>query len=187
MAAGACQGTGLGPTRIDRVIGIAKAYLTRVGGGPFPTELLGEKGDSLREAGGEFGATTGRPRRCGWLDLPALRLAVRLNGLTGLALTKLDVLTGRGDIQICTGYELDGRTLDELPVDPQDIAAVTPIYRTMAGWDEDITRARTLDDLPAAARAYINAIESEVGVSCSLVSVGPDRAETMVVDNPFAA
>ncbi len=186
VAAGACQGTGLGPTRIDRVIGIAKAYLTRVGGGPFPTELNDADGQALREAGSEFGATTGRPRRCGWLDLPALRLAARLSGLGGLALTKLDVLSNRGEIKVCTEYKLDGRRLDELPVDPVDIARVEPVYRSFPAWEEDITRARTLDDLPEAARAYINAIEAEVGIPFYLVSLGPDRNQTITLRDPFA-
>jgi len=185
VAAGACQGTGLGPTRIDRVIGIAKAYLTRVGAGPFPTELPGEEGKALRAAGAEFGATTGRPRRCGWLDLPALRLAARLNGLSGIALTKLDVLTGQSEIKACVEYRIDGRIIDELPTDPVDIARVEPVYQTFAGWDDDLAGVRTLDDLPAAARTYVSAIEEAVGVPISLISVGADRNRTIVLQDPF--
>jgi adenylosuccinate synthase len=185
VAAGACQGTGVGPTRIDRVIGIAKAYLTRVGGGPFPTELDDEDGARLRQAGGEFGATTGRPRRCGWLDLPALRLAVRVNGLAGLALTKLDVLTGRAQIQACTAYRLDGQLVDELPVDPVDIERAEPVFQSFPGWDRDIRHATAIADLPAQARAYIGALEDALGVPFYLVSVGPDRTQTIKLRDVF--
>lgn len=187
VAAGACQGTGIGPTRIDRVIGITKAYSTRVGGGPFPTELHGEAGDMLRQAGREFGATTGRPRRCGWLDVPALRLAVRVNGLAGLALTKLDVLSGRDEVKVCTAYRLDGLTLDELPVDPVDIERAEPVYESFPGWDQTLGHATRLDDLPAAARTYISAVEAAVGVPFYLVSVGPDRAQTIKLGDAFLA
>ena len=185
VAAGACQGGGIGPTRIDRVIGITKAYTTRVGGGPFPTELAGEEAGALREAGSEFGATTGRPRRCGWLDLPALRLAVRVNGLDGLALTKLDVLSGRGEVAMCTSYRLDGQRLDEMPTDPEDIERAEPVLERFSGWPDDIRSARSLGDLPAAARAYVDAIEREVGVPMYLVSVGPDRTETIQIRPAF--
>jgi adenylosuccinate synthase len=173
IAGGACTGVGVGPVAIGRVIGITKAYTTRVGGGPFPTELHGEMGERLRKAGGEFGAVTGRPRRCGWLDLPALRYARRVNGLTDLIITKLDVLTGQGELSICVGYETpDGRT-SELPLNELDRA--TPIYETMAGWTEPIAHVRSLDALPAAARAYVERIAASVEVPLSLVSVGPER------------
>lgn len=186
VAAGACQGTGIGPTRVDRVIGITKAYLTRVGGGPFPTELGEDDAQALRLAGGEFGATTGRPRRCGWLDLAALRLAVRVNGLGGLALTKLDVLTGRKEVKACVAYRLDGIMLDELPMDPIDIERAEPVYESFPGWDEDIGHAVSLDDLPQAARDYISAIEAAVGVKFFLISVGPDRNQTIRLHEAFA-
>jgi adenylosuccinate synthase len=167
------------------VVGISKAYATRVGAGPFPTELHGEEGDKLREAGGEYGATTGRPRRCGWLDLPALRLAVRLNGMNGIALTKLDVLKAMKQVKACVAYKLDGRTLDELPLDAADLARVEPVYETFDGLTADLSQARDLDDLPPGARRYLARIADLAGVPLYLVSVGPGRAETMVLKNPF--
>ena len=185
IAGGACTGLGIGPTQITSVVGIAKAYTTRVGGGPFPTELTGAEGDRLRESGGEYGATTGRPRRCGWLDIPALRLAVRLNGLSGLALTKLDVLSGLRPLQVCVGYRLDGQLLEELPLDESDIVRAEPIYETADGWSEDTSQIRDLDDLPAGARRYLRRIEDLLGIPLYLVSVGPNRAETIVLKNPF--
>jgi adenylosuccinate synthase len=185
LAGGACTGLGIGPTEIDSVVGISKAYATRVGAGPFPTELHGAAGDRLREAGAEFGATTGRPRRCGWLDIPALRLAVRLNGMTGLALTKLDVLRGVKPVQVCVQYRLDGELLDELPLDAGDIERAEPVYETLDGWTEDAREARDLDDLPAGARRYLARIEQLLGIPMYLVSVGPGRAETIVLKNPF--
>jgi adenylosuccinate synthase len=185
LAGGACTGLGIGPTEIDAVVGISKAYATRVGAGPFPTELHGEEGDKLREAGGEYGATTGRPRRCGWLDLPALRLAVRLNGMNGIALTKLDVLKAMPKVKMCVAYKLDGRTLDELPLDAADLARVEPVYETFEGLSADLSGARDLDDLPPAARRYLARISDLAGVPLYLVSVGPGRAETMVLKNPF--
>src|SRR5262249_27585326 len=138
-----------------------------------------------RETGGEYGAVTGRPRRCGWLDIPALRLAARINGLTGLALTKLDVLSGVKPIQVCVGYKLDGATLDELPLDETDITRVEPIYETVDGWSEDTRQIRDLEDLPAGARRYLRPIEDLLGIPLYLVSVGPGRAETIVLKNPF--
>jgi adenylosuccinate synthase len=185
IAAGACQSTGIGPSKIDRVVGITKAYATRVGAGPFPTELHGEAGEALRQAGAEFGATTGRPRRCGWLDLPALRLGVRLSGMDGLALTKLDVLAGLPEVKVCVAYRLDGRELDELPTDLDDVARAEPVFASYPGW-ASLAAARSFDDLPASARAYVDAVERLAGVPFYLVSVGPDRAETIVLRDPFA-
>jgi adenylosuccinate synthase len=185
IAGGACTGLGIGPTTITAVIGISKAYATRVGGGPFPTELTGAEGDRLREAGDEYGATTGRPRRCGWLDVPALRLAVRTNGMTGLAITKLDVLRGVRPLKVCVGYRLAGEPLDELPLEVADLERVEPVYETMEGWGEDTREVRDLDDLPAGARRYLARIEALIGIPIYLVSVGPNRAETIVLKNPF--
>jgi adenylosuccinate synthase len=183
-AAGACAGSGIGPTRIDAVLGITKAYATRVGGGPFPTELTNATGDKLREDGAEFGSVTGRPRRTGWLDLPAIRYAARVNGLSELAVTKLDVLTGHDEIKVCVAYDMpEGRT-DELPIDRFDEAQ--PVYKTFPGWRETLAHARSLADLPAAARTYLDFMESSTGVPLSLVSVGPRRSETVVLKTPFA-
>ncbi|MEO8843999.1 MAG: adenylosuccinate synthase [Kofleriaceae bacterium] len=186
IAAGACQSAGIGPTQIDTVVGITKAYATRVGEGPFPTELHGDEGERLRKAGGEYGATTGRPRRCGWLDLPALRMGVRLSGMQSLALTKLDVLSGMGDVQICVAYKLDGKELDEPPTDPDDLSRAEPIYARQAGWGPLPADARDVTDLPGPARAYVETIERMAGVPFCLVSVGPDRSETIRLHDPFA-
>jgi adenylosuccinate synthase len=187
-AGGACTGCGVGPTCIDKVIGIVKAYETRVGNGPFPTELHDEMGIRLREQGGEFGSTTGRPRRCGWLDIPALRLTCRLSGITGLALTKLDVLDGLEKIQLCTQYRLGNKFLDEMPSDPDDIAAVQPVYETLPGWPKLVVGDSSTPqekDLHPAAQSYIARISELVGVPLSLVSMGPGRDETIVKDNPY--
>ncbi|HVK86118.1 MAG TPA: adenylosuccinate synthase [Kofleriaceae bacterium] len=186
IAAGACQSAGIGPTHIDAVIGITKAYATRVGEGPFPTELHGDAGDRLRKAGGEFGATTGRPRRCGWLDLPALRMGVRLSGMASLALTKLDVLAELGEVKVCVAYKLDGKELDEPPIDPEDIARATPVFATFPGWGKLPSEAHDVTGLPASARAYVETIERMAGVPFCLVSVGPDRSETIRLHDPFA-
>jgi adenylosuccinate synthase len=181
---GACTGTGVGPTRIDAVIGLCKAYCTRVGGGPFPTELRDAVGDRLRKTGDEFGSVTGRPRRTGWLDLPGLKYAARVNGLDGIALTKLDVLTGHDEVKVCIAYDTaQGRT-DELPHD--DLGDARPVYRSFKGWTEDLAKARVLSDLPAAARDYVKFIEEESGVPIVLVSVGYRRDETIVIKNPFS-
>jgi adenylosuccinate synthase len=183
-AAGACVGSGIGPTRIGTVLGIVKAYSTRVGGGPFPTELTNAIGDKLREDGAEFGAVTGRPRRTGWLDLPAIRYAARVNGLSQLAVTKLDVLTGHKELQVCVAYDTaEGRT-EELPIDNLDHAR--PVYKTFPGWSEPLDAARSIDQLPATARGYLDFLESESGVPLSIVSVGPRRSETIVLSSPFA-
>jgi adenylosuccinate synthase len=185
VAAGACTGTGLGPGVVDTVIGICKAYSTRVGGGPFPTELKGELEDRLRQTGDEFGATTGRPRRVGWLDVAALRYAVRVNGIDGLALTKLDVLRGVQPIRLCVGYRLRGAVLDEIPLDPDDVTAAEPIYEDADGFDADIGHTREFDDLPPSVRRLIRRIEALVETPVDLISLGPGRAETIMLRNPF--
>jgi len=182
-AGGACTGSGVGPSRIDTVIGLVKAYCTRVGGGPFPTELHDATGERLRKVGDEFGSVTGRPRRTGWLDLPALRYAARVNGLDGLALTKLDVLTGMDAVQVCTRYRTPTGETDALPID--DLGRAEPVYETMEGWGEPIGHARTLADLPAAARRYVSMVEERAGVPIVLVSVGSARDETIMLSHPF--
>jgi adenylosuccinate synthase len=186
VAGGASVGCGIGPNRINTVIGITKAYTTRVGAGPFPTELSNAEGTHLREVGAEFGSVTGRPRRTGWLDLPALRYAARVNGFDGLALTKLDVLTGLPSLKVCVAYDTpDGRVTD-LPIDLLDQPeSLTPVYTEFEGWQEKLEGVRVLDELPKAARAYIRFLETETGVPIFLVSVGPRRSETIVLHNPF--
>jgi adenylosuccinate synthase len=185
-AAGAVtSGAGVPPSLVGTVIGISKAYTTRVGSGPFPTELSGALGDRLREEGAEFGATTGRPRRCGWLDVCILRKAARISGVGMIALTKLDVLSGLGDLQICTGYELDGKKLDE-PVALSDaLERVTPIYETHQGWDESVEALDSLDALPASARSYVGRIEELVGVPIGILSYGPARDQTLELRRAF--
>ncbi len=184
VAGGACAGAGIGPTQIATAIGIAKAYTTRVGGGPFPTELEDDTGQKLRDAGAEYGSTTGRPRRCGWLDLVALRHAVAVNGLTEIALTKLDVLTVLPELKVCVAYELDGERLAYPPYERID--EVTPVYETLPGWDEELTACRSRADLPRAAQQYLERIELEVGCPVGVVSVGPDREDTADLSDPFA-
>ena len=182
-AGGACVGSGLGPTRIDDVIGLVKAYTTRVGGGPFPTELDDEIGERIRKVGQEFGSVTGRPRRTGWLDLPAVRYAVAVNGLDGIALTKLDVLTGLDSVSVCVAYDTpSGRTTD-FPID--DLEHAKPVLKTFKGWKEELAAARKMGDLPAAAREYLAFIEAELGCPLVLVSTGPRRDETIVLREPF--
>jgi len=183
-AGGACVGTGVGPTRIDKVFGLVKAYSTRVGGGPFPTELDDATGERLRQKGAEFGSVTGRPRRTGWLDLPALEYAVRVNGLDALALTKLDVLTGLGDLKVCVAYRAADGSARPFPID--DAKGTMPVYETLPGWTEPLDRARTLADLPKAAREYVAFIERRVGCPIELVSVGSRRDETILLVDPFA-
>ena len=178
-AGGACTGSGIGPTRITRVVGVAKAYITRVGEGPFPTELLDAKGDELREAGGEYGTTTGRPRRCGWFDAVVSRYSRRVNGLTDLVVTKLDVLTGMPEVSVCVAYDVDGVRYDEMPLDQTAFHHARPIYETFPGWTEDISGVREFDDLPANARDYVLALEEMSGVRISAIGVGPDRAQTI--------
>jgi adenylosuccinate synthase len=180
-AGGACTGSGIPPTRIDRVVAVVKAYSTRVGSGPMPTELLDEQGERLRTVGGEYGVTTGRPRRCGWYDAVVARYAARVNGVTDFVLTKLDVLTGLEQIPVCTGYRVDGKVLDEMPMTQTEFHHAVPVYEMFPGWDEDITGARSLDDLPKAARSYVDALEAMSGAPMSVVGVGPDREQTIVV------
>lgn len=179
-AGGACTGSGVGPTKIDSVIGIVKAYTTRVGEGPFPTELHDEWGDRLRDVGHEFGTTTGRPRRCGWYDAVIARYSARVNGLTDLVLTKLDVLTGIEQIPVCVAYDVGGKRVDELPQDQADFAAAVPVYETFPGWDEDISAARTFDELPQNAQDYVRALEKISGCRISAIGVGPARDEIIV-------
>jgi adenylosuccinate synthase len=182
-AGGACTGTGVGPSRIDCVVGLVKAYCTRVGGGPFPTELNDAVGEGLRGRGDEYGSVTGRPRRTGWLDLPALRYAVRVNGLDGIALTKLDVLTGLDEIKVCVAYRTRGGTTEDFPID--DVETAVPVYETLPGWKADLAAARTMTALPDEARGYVTRIEKEAGCPVMLVSVGSRRDETILLTDPF--
>ncbi len=186
-AGGACAGLGVGPTSIDTVMGIVKAYATRVGRGPFPTELEDSVGQRLRQVGAEFGSTTGRPRRCGWLDIPALRLAARLSGIESLCLTKLDVLAGIETLKLCVGYRVGKETLDELPMDPDDLEHAVPIYEELPGWERVPGAPATTkeSDLPAAARRYVARVGELVGLPFALISVGPGREETMLKQDPF--
>ncbi|WP_315353421.1 adenylosuccinate synthase, partial [Rothia dentocariosa] len=177
-AGGACVGSGVGPTRISRVIGIQKAYTTRVGAGPFPTELFDKMGDFLRTTGGEFGVNTGRPRRCGWYDAVLARQAVRINGFTDLFITKLDVLTGLEKIPVCVAYEVDGVRFDEIPMTQTDFHHAKPIYEYFDGWNESISDAKTLDELPENARKYVHKLEELSGCRISAIGVGPDRDQT---------
>jgi adenylosuccinate synthase len=179
-AGGACTGSGIGPTKIERVIGIVKAYTTRVGSGPFPTELENEDGEKLRTIGHEYGTTTGRNRRCGWYDAPIARFAVRINGLTDFFLTKLDVLTGWEKIPVCVAYEIDGKRVEEVPSSQTDFHHAIPIYEYLPGWSEDISKARTISDLPKNARDYITFLEEISGAPMSAIGVGPGRDETIV-------
>jgi adenylosuccinate synthase len=180
-AGGACTGSGIAPTRIDRVIGIVKAYTTRVGEGPFPTELLDDNGEFLRKTGSEYGTTTGRPRRCGWFDAVIARYAARVNGITDFVLTKLDVLTGLDKVPVCVAYEVDGVRVDEMPVNQTDFHHARPIYEELPGWWEDISGARTLADLPLNARSFVRAVEEMSGARISAIGVGPGRHETVVL------
>ena len=180
-AGGACAGSGIGPTKITRVIGILKAYTTRVGSGPFPTELFDEDGEALRRIGGEVGVTTGRNRRCGWFDAPIARYATRVNGLTDFFLTKLDVLTGWEKIPVCVAYDIDGTRVEEIPTTQTDFHHAKPIYEYLPGWKEDISKARSLEDLPANARSYVQYLEDISGAPMSAIGVGPGRDETIAV------
>ncbi len=185
VAGNACTGSGFGPSHIDAVIGILKAYTTRVGEGPFPTELLDETGDQLQQKGGEFGATTGRKRRCGWLDAVVARDAVRLNGINGLAITKLDVLSGQKSLKIATSYEADGREFTAMPCNIRTTGRLEPRYEEVPGWQEEIDQALTMEQLPAKARDYIQRIEELTETPAYIVSVGPGREQTMLLRNPF--
>ena len=180
VAGGACLGTGIGPRDVDTVLGVCKTYTTRVGSGPFPTELLDATGDSIREKGKEYGTTTGRGRRIGWLDLVALRHSARLNSLSGLVVTRLDTLADYPTVRVCTGYRLDGETLDHLPGDAYVLSRLEPIYEDLPGWTGDLRSARSMDDLPSEARAYLDRMAEFTGVPVAIVSVGPDRDETIV-------
>jgi len=175
ISAGACTGTGIPPTRIDRVIAVVKAYTTRVGEGPFPTELLDADGEWLRTQGGEFGVTTGRPRRCGWYDIA--RYAARVNGVSDFVLTKVDTLTGRERIPVCVAYDVNGVRHDEMPMTQTDFHHATPIYEEFDGWSDDITGCRTFDDLPKEAQTYVRAVESLSGARISAIGVGPERSQ----------
>ena len=180
IAGGATIGSGIGPTKIDSVIGILKAYTTRVGAGPFPTELFDQWGEFLREKGFEFGTTTGRERRCGWFDAPVAKFATRINGLTDIFLTKLDVLTGIKEIPVCVAYDVDGVRMEEIPVSQSDFHHAKPIYENYPGWDEDITTAKKFEDLPKNAQDYVLALEKLSGTRISAIGVGPERNATIV-------
>ncbi|MGC8603131.1 MAG: adenylosuccinate synthase [Desulfomonilaceae bacterium] len=185
VSGNACSGSGIGPNIIEKCWGVVKAYTTRVGQGAFPTELTDHLGDNLREKGREYGATTGRPRRCGWLDMVIVNHSVRLNGLTGIALTKMDVLTGLRTIKIATGYELDGKNLDYVPADINDFSRVKPRYREVKGWDEPLSDCRSFDDLPKNAHDYVEMIEHLSGIPVTLISIGPAREQSILRKTPF--
>jgi adenylosuccinate synthase len=185
VAGNAATGSGVGPTAIDAVLGITKAYSTRVGGGPYPTELKDETGERLRKIGNEFGATTGRPRRTGWLDALALRFAARVNGLDGIAVMKLDVLTGFPELKIAVKYRAGGVTYDEMPGDPETLERCEPVYETLPGWTENLDGVRRWEDLPANAQRYVQRMGELVGVKVQAVSVGADREQTIILENPF--
>lgn len=180
ISAGACTGAGIPPTRVDRVIAIFKAYTTRVGEGPFPTELHDASGEFLRKQGAEFGTTTGRPRRCGWVDTVIGRYATRINGVTDFVLTKLDVLTGLETVPVCVAYDVDGQRFDEIPVSQSDFHHATPVYEELPGWFEDISACRTFEELPANCRAYVEYVEERIGARISVIGVGPGREEVIV-------
>ena len=183
ISAGACTGSGIPPTRIDRVMAVVKAYTTRVGEGPFPTELLGADGEWLRQQGFEFGTTTGRPRRCGWYDAVIARYAARVNGVSDFVLTKLDTLTGREKIPICVAYDVAGIRYDELPMTQSDFHHAKPVYEELDGWSEDITGCRSFDDLPKNAQNYVRAVESMSGALISAVGVGPERTQMVILED----
>jgi len=185
-AGGACTGSGISPREIHEIIGISKAYVTRVGSGPFPTELLEETGEKMRQAGNEFGSTTGRPRRCGWFDVVVLRYAVRINGLTGVAITKLDVLDDFDIIKICTGYRYNGRQIDDMPATLDIFADCEPVYEEMPGWKTPISGVKSFDALPENAKKYVRRLEELIDCEIVMVSVGPRRDETISIRNPFS-
>ena len=181
-AGAACTGSGVGPTLIEEVIGVTKAYTTRVGNGPFPTEMLGDEGDHLRRLGNEFGATTGRARRCGWFDVPILRSAKRLNGLTSIALTRLDTLDTMERLKVCVAYNYRGERLEQFPADLEVVADCQPIYEEIQGWKSSTSHIRAYEDLPSLARAYVDLLVERIGLPTSLISVGPERDATIVMD-----
>jgi len=185
VSGNACCGAGIGPKEITGVVGIVKAYTTRVGSGPFPTELFDEIGDKIQKKGAEFGATTGRRRRCGWLDTVLLRNAVRLNGLTGLVITKLDVLGGLEQLKICTGYDYNGEIVPDFPASLKILGSCKPVYDILPGWQEDISGIRKFKDLPENAKKYLSRIEQLTETPIDIISVGPGRDETIIVNNPF--
>ncbi len=185
IAGAAAPGAGIGPQLLDYVLGIVKAYTTRVGTGPFPTELTDEVGAGLAKRGNEFGSVTGRPRRCGWLDIPLLKRSFELNGVDGTCITKLDVLDGMPELRICVGYTVDGQPLDLIPTGADAVARCTPVYETLPGWSESTVGAKSFDALPANARAYLARIETLTGVPIAMVSTGPDRTETILRTHPF--
>ncbi|PWU18577.1 MAG: adenylosuccinate synthase [Bdellovibrio sp.] len=186
IAGSACTGLGIGPTTVSKVVGIMKAYATRVGAGPFPSELLNDVGERIRTIGNEFGATTGRPRRCGWIDLVALKYSIRLNGLTNLALMKLDVFSGLEKVAVCTGYNVGGEIIHEFPASTEDLEAAQPILEWMPGWKEDLSRVNTLKDLPRAATNYIDFIGNHLATPIDVISVGPAREQTLWVKPLFS-
>ncbi len=186
VAGAACSGSGCGPNAIEYVLGIVKAYTTRVGEGPFPTELFDDNGAELAKLGNEFGATTGRPRRCGWFDAIAVKRACLINGVTGMCLTKLDCMDTLETISICTGYELDGETIDHPPIGADDLARCKPIYEQMPGWQSNTAGATKLEDLPAEAVAYVRRLEALVGIPAHIVSTGPERNQNVISVHPFA-
>jgi adenylosuccinate synthase len=185
VAGEAAVGSGIGPTRLDRVIGITKAYATRVGSGPFPTELDGKEAERLREQGGEYGATTGRPRRCGWFDAVAVRYSARINGLDGLVITKLDVLDNLKKIKVCTGYKLNGKLIKDFPANASGLEGCKPIYKTLAGWCAPTGKIKSFAKLPANAKAYIRTLEKLTGVKAYMISVGAKRGDIITIKNPF--
>lgn len=185
IAGGACTGLGVGPTKINRVLGIVKAYTTRVGEGPFPTELKDELGESIRQKGGEFGATTGRPRRCGWLDIVILKYAIRINGLTGIALTKMDILDGMDKLKICVGYKYNGKLYEEFPKEAEILENCEPVYEEVEGWKESTLGIRDLDNLPENARQYIKKIEEMLKAEAQIISTGQKRDEIIVLKEQF--
>lgn len=184
-AGGACTGVGVGPTKINKVIGVVKAYTTRVGSGPFPTEINDSFGEALREKGGEYGATTGRPRRCGWLDAVALRHAVRVNGFTGIAITKLDILDGLEELKICTSYKYKGETLNNFPKETYVLESIEPVYETIAGWKKSTSGVTDYDKLPEEAKAYLKKIEELIRVEIQMISTGENREELIIIKNQF--
>ena len=179
-SAGVLEGAGVPPQSLTRIIGVAKAYSTRVGEGPYITELLGDEGEALRQKGFEFGATTGRPRRCGWLDLPVVKQAVRINGLTDIAITKIDILTGYDKIPVCVGYELDGKQIDYVPASLEVYGRCKPVWKVFDGWTEDISQIRNYEDLPENCRKYVEFVEEYTKTSVSLVSVSPEREGNII-------